>query len=145
MRQHGSVRGVCREAYLYSTIIIEETEKLAAAWDDLRQQSAAGVISDRDFALSVLNEFMPKCRDLAEKAEKLSLNLSPEIREAHEELIKGLNLNLQAFSEVVAAVDSSDYSRITSANKFLSDARAAERIYMQKLETLADKYGVKLR
>lgn len=56
-----------------------------------------------------------------------------------------LNLNSQAFSEVVAAVDTGDYSGITSANKLLSDARAAERCYVQKLEKLAIECGVKLR
>jgi hypothetical protein len=133
------------EDYLKSMMpVIDETEKLAATWDELRQQSAAGRISDLEFGARVLNDLMPRTRDLAERAEALSADVAPELRDAHEELINALNLNLQAFSEVVAAVDTGDYSRITSANRLLSDARAAERHYVQKLDELAAEYGIKL-
>lgn len=132
------------EGYLKSVLpLINEIDALAKQWDDLRQQSAAGRISDLEFGERVISDFMPRTRDLAERAEALSVDVPRELRSAHEELINVLNLNLQAFSEVVAAIDTGDYSRLTSANKLLSDARAAERRYVQKLEDLAAEYGVR--
>lgn len=125
------------------TPILDEVGKLATAWDELRQESAAGRISDLELGKRVLNDLMPKNRELAERAEALFINVPKELRDAHEELIGMLNLNLQALSEVAAAIDARDLSRITSANKLFSDARAAERRYVQKLEDLAAECGVK--
>lgn len=123
--------------------VLDEVMELSRRWDDLRQEAVAGRINELEFAERVVGEFMPKARDLAEKAEDLSLGLSEDLRDVHEELISALNLALQAFSEVAAAIDAGDFSKITSANKLLSDSNAAERRYVQKLEDLAAEYGVR--
>ncbi|MEW6276837.1 MAG: hypothetical protein AB1556_17220 [Bacillota bacterium] len=134
------------EAYLESVgPILAQMQRLAGEWDGLRQQSATGQISDVEFGVRVLEYFMPRTNSLAESAETLSVGIDREFAEVHEELIKGLNLNLQAFSEIVAAIDNGDYSKITSANRLLSEARAAERRYVQRLEALAAEYGIRFQ
>lgn len=123
--------------------VIEQVNDLSRRWDDLREKSMAGQVTDLEFGERLLDDFMPKTRDLVEKAEGLSVGISKNLRDVHEDLISALNLTLQAFSEVATAIDAGDLSRITSANKLLSDGRAAERRYVQKLEDLATEYGVK--
>ncbi|MEX3743537.1 hypothetical protein [Lysinibacillus xylanilyticus] len=54
--------------------------------------------------------------------------------EIHEKLIDMLNKQSSALSEIASAIDTNDYSKITTANEYLSEVRKIEREYVRELE-----------
>ncbi|MEX3743567.1 hypothetical protein [Lysinibacillus xylanilyticus] len=112
--------------------IMEEIINFGVQWDELRQQSAEGALNDQDFGLKIVNELIPKNLKLTEKVELL--DVEKELVEIHEKLIDMLNKQSSALSEIASAIDTNDYSKITTANEYLSEVRKIEREYVRELE-----------
>lgn len=112
--------------------IMEEISNFGVQWDELRQQSADGTLSDQDFGLKVFNELIPKNIEITEQLE--SLDVDNELVDIHERLIDMLNKQNSALSEIASAIDTSDFSKITTANEYLSEARKIEREVIRELE-----------
>ncbi|MFJ7914405.1 MULTISPECIES: hypothetical protein [unclassified Lysinibacillus] len=64
--------------------IMEEINDFSVQWDELRQQSDDGALSDRDFGLKIVNELIPNNMKLTEKAELLDVD--KELADTHEKL-----------------------------------------------------------
>ena len=62
--------------------IMEEINNFSVQWDELRQQSADGALSDRDFGLKIVNELIPNNMKLTEKVELLDVD--KELADTHE-------------------------------------------------------------
>ncbi|MCL1701646.1 hypothetical protein [Lysinibacillus sp. Bpr_S20] len=112
--------------------IMDGLSAFSAEWDELRQQSADGTLSDLDFGLKIVNELIPKNMKLTEQAE--SLDVDKELADINEMLIDMLNKQNSALSEVASAIDIGDFSKITAANEYFSEARKIEREYVRELE-----------
>lgn len=123
---------------------LAEVGQFAAAWDELRAMSVNGEITDVDFGTIVYEDALPHAVNLQESFEDISLTIDQEFQETHEIMIQALSSQVQAFSEIVAAIDSGDMSKITSANELLSAARENERKYMQKLKNQATELGIEM-
>lgn len=115
--------------------------EISTKWDSLRQQSAQGLITDIEFGIQTM-DLATRMRQAVEELESISLNLKEPIKSIHELLISSAEQNVNGFTEVIAAIDQGDYSKITSANNYLSEARKYERQYVDKLQELAKEIGI---
>jgi hypothetical protein len=121
-------------------ILADDIGEFAAYYEELRQQSANGEIDDYTFAELILTELLPTGHQIQQDLE--AIFPSKELRETHEILIDMMAIQNQAFTEIVEAVNAGDYSRITSANELLSEARQLERDYIYDLKDHAANFGV---
>jgi|GEM_PF-2212010 len=129
------------ENYMNSiTPILQEIGQWGQKYEDLRTQSVNGQVTDEEFAATISEELLPEGIKIQEKME----GIMPEkdFRDAHEKMNQMLAKNNQAFTEIIAAVNSGDASKLTSANSLLTEARELERQAYYDLKDLADKYGV---
>ncbi|KYD24634.1 MULTISPECIES: hypothetical protein [Anoxybacillaceae] len=130
------------ENYLNSiTPILQEIGTWGQKYEDLRTKSANGQISNEEFAAAISNELLPEGNKLQEKMESI-MPEEKEFRDVQEKLNQMMAKNNQAFSEIIAAINAGDASKITSANNLLSEARELERQAYYDLKDLSDKYGV---
>lgn len=72
----------------------------------------------------------------------MAVNVDKDYKDAHEQLITAANLTIQALTEIVSAIDNSDFSKLTSANKLMADGSLAERKYLQMLEDKSKELGL---
>lgn len=114
--------------------IMTDVQQESQKWDNLRQKSAKGQISNSQFATTVRNELLPNMIKLQERMEKVAPE--KEMREIHEIGIKMINKNVQAYTDIIAAVASNDMSKITSANSLLAEARELERKYVNQIQDM---------
>ncbi|GFZ98300.1 hypothetical protein GCM10008018_50680 [Paenibacillus marchantiophytorum] len=130
----------------YVTSIKETTNQLLTIntnWDQLRKASASGEVDNATFGKLVSDKFIPAATTLVEKIQKVSAP-SEEIRLIHELYISSAEKQQQAFTEIVAAINSGDMSKITKANQLLTDAQKSERDYVAKLKPILDKYKLSI-
>jgi hypothetical protein len=129
------------ENYLATiTPILQEIGDWAQKYEDLRTKSANGQITNEEFVEVISNELLPRGNEIQEKME--SVLPEKEFRDIHEKMNNMLAKNNQAFTEIIAAVNSGDASKITSANNLLAEARELERQAYYDLQDLANQYGV---
>ncbi|WP_339216209.1 hypothetical protein [Solibacillus sp. FSL W8-0372] len=119
----------------------QELAELGAHWDELRQSSANGEISDYDLAVVIWEDILPVNNDLVTNVESI-LPPTDETVEVNEILIDAVSKQHLAFSEIVAAIDTGDTSKITSANEILNEVRKLDREFARKMESLITKYGI---
>jgi tetratricopeptide (TPR) repeat protein len=120
-----------------------EVISLSSKWDELRNASANGEIDDYTFAEVLLYDIIPASRTVTDEV-NLVFAPSDETKAAHEALIGALEKQHQAFTEVLAAIDQGDISKITTANQLLADARKLDREFVSLLEPLIEAYGIDL-
>lgn len=119
----------------------QELAELGAYWDELRDSSANGEISDYDLAVAVWEDIIPVNNELVTKVEGI-IPPTDETVEVNEILIDAVSKQHLAFTEIVAAVDTEDPSKITSANEILNEVRKLDREFGRKMEALVTKYGI---
>ena len=124
------------------TPISEELELLSVDWEDARTLSQNYLLSDYEFALIIMDEFVPRTREISKSAETISLEIDSEYTKAHEILIESINATLQAYTEILSAINDQDFSKITSANNYLDIARTKERQYVQELMTKSKELNI---
>lgn len=130
------------KAYVEETrLAYLELAELGVSWDELRNASANGEITDYDFGLTIFEEIIPANADLVEKVEAI-IAPTDETIETSELLISAVNKQQQAFTEVLSAIDTGDASKITSANSILTEVRTIDRDFARKMEALVTKYGI---
>jgi hypothetical protein len=123
-------------------ILSEDIAQFGADYEKLRQQSINGEIDDFTFAENIINDLLPRGHQI--QAELEAMFPSKELRGAHDILIDMMAKNVLAFTEIAEAVNAGDYSRITSANELLSEARSLERDFIYEIEDLSTTYGIEL-
>jgi hypothetical protein len=121
-------------------LLSEDIAQFAADYEALRQQSANGEIDDITFAEAILYELLPTGHQIQQDLE--AIFPSSELRNTHDILIDMMAKNLLAFTEIAEAVNAGDYSRITSANELLNEARSLERDYIYEIEETAANLGI---
>lgn len=67
-----------------------------------------------------------------------------ELREIHEIYIKAWNAQYGAFTLLVSAIETQDYSIVTQANDRLDAARKGMRDYQAALKDYAEKCGIEI-
>ena len=112
--------------------IMNDVYALSTRWDEVRQQASEGALSDYDFGVIIVNEILPDNLKNTEAVEAMAVD--NEVVELHEKLIDMLNKQQSAFSEIASAIDKNDFSKITTANEYLSEVRKIERDYIRELE-----------
>ena len=117
--------------------VLKDVQTEGEKWDALRSKSGSGQISDYQLALSIKNELLPGMLKLQERMEKVQP--PQELVSTHETGIKMINKSVQAYSEVISAVQTRDTSKITSANGCLSEARELERKYVREIQEYRKK------
>lgn len=65
-----------------------------------------------------------------------------EVQAVHEIYIKAVNTQHSAFTMIMAAIDTQDASKMSTANEKLSEARAGMRDYIAKIKALAAENDV---
>lgn len=123
--------------------ILKDNIQWGAKYEELRNKSANGQLSDADFAAAITNELIPQGTKIQERLE--AVLPEEDFRNVHEKLNKMMAKNLQAMTELVAAVDTADMSKVTSANNLLAEARELDRQSLYDLQDLAKKYGVEFK
>ncbi|WP_214484894.1 hypothetical protein [Bacillus sp. SM2101] len=122
--------------------ILVEHAALAEVYEVLRTSSANYEITDEEFAEILYSEILPVGTSIQDELE--SIIPDKEFRDLHEKFIKMIAKGLQGMTELVAAVETGDTSKITSANTLLAEARELDRDALYDMQDLADKYGVEL-
>ena len=123
-----------RNAYL-------QIAELGGRWNELREASSAQVITDYEFADIIAVEILPWNMALIETLEAI-IPPNEETVLLHEMLIEAMNKQHLAFSEIMDAVYTGDYTKITKANEILAEVRKADRDFGRQMEALIEKYGV---
>ncbi|MDE3838611.1 hypothetical protein C0966_04295 [Bacillus methanolicus] len=121
-------------------IVLEDLANFAAKFEELKNQSINGEITDIEFGQAIVDELLPTATQIQEDVE--AIMPAKEIRDLHETLIDMTAKNAQALSEIVSAIESGDSSKITSANELLSEARKLERDYVYDIKEYAAKYDI---
>ncbi len=85
---------------------------------------------------------LPEAIRISEAFEDVSIDIDKDYQEMHELIIKVANSQVQALTEIVAAIENADTSKITSANELLSTARENERKYVQEITNKAKELGI---
>lgn len=76
--------------------------------------------------------------------ELAAIHPEPEFHDVHEKIKKMVDSSVQAFTELVAAIDTGDVSKVTTANQLMAEAREIDRQSLGDFQNLAKKYGVEL-
>ncbi len=118
-----------------------EIAELGGRWDELRSASASQTISDPEFGDYIAMEILPWNMMLIEHLEAI-VPPNEEIVTIHEMLIEAMNKQHLAFSEILDAITTGDYTKITKANEILSEVRKMDRDFSRNMEALIQKYGV---
>lgn len=121
-------------------LLSEDITQFGADYETLRQQSVDGEIDDYTFAERILDDLLPRGHQIQNDLE--AIFPTQELRNTHDILIDMMSKNNLAFTEIVEAINAGDYSRITSANELLSEARSLERDYIYELKAVAADYGI---
>lgn len=109
-------------------------------FDVLRTSSANGEIDNFTFAESISNEIAPMNLKIVETVE--AIKPPNELIELHEKIISMLNSQQPAFTEIVAAINNNDASKLTTANELLAEARKLDREVTNELKTIVEEHGV---
>lgn len=117
--------------------------ELSANWDKLRNASANGEIDDYSFVESIYYDIAPVSIAVSEEIEGIVPPTDKTV-ELHEILIEVVNTQHLAFTEIAAAIESGDVSKVTSGNELLNEVRKKEREYVRGMEALAEEYGISL-
>lgn len=120
-----------------------ELVTLGMRWDELREASASGEIDDYELGDIIYEEIIPLNMNLLEDLEAIRTP-NEETTDINETLIEATGNQQLAFTEIVAAIESGDSSKITSANALLNDVRKSDREFARKLEQLLLEYGIEL-
>lgn len=84
---------------------------------------------------------IPKSRELIDKAEAVEVD-TEEVRKLHEKYLLALNTQDQAFTLILAALETGDYEMVSKANEKLDTARRLMREYKADLNALMDEHGL---
>ncbi|WCN36386.1 hypothetical protein [Aneurinibacillus uraniidurans] len=122
--------------------ILQENVELGAKFQEARTQSSNRQLSNADFAKLLSDTLIPEGNKMQE--ELAAIHPEAEFHDVHEKLNKMVGSSVQAFTELVAAVDTGDTSKVTSANQLMAEARELDQQLLGDLQSLAKKYGVEL-
>lgn len=92
------------------------------------------------------DQVVPQYRDFTTELESLSANIkTDEVRKIHESYIEACNLQLSAFTTMIAAIENQDYKIISEANDKLAKARSLIRDWKNNLDKLCSDNGVEIK
>lgn len=130
------------ETYLNEVAIsFVKLGELSERWNELRQSSADGEISDVELGEIISNEILPTNMNHLEELEAIPTT-TEETTEINEMAIEFVGDQQLAFTEILSAIETGDSSKITSANAILNEVRKTERETVRKLESLVEKHGI---
>lgn len=116
---------------------------LGGYFEAAKAQSTAGKMDDEEFAFYILQTLLPHTNKVLTTIN--AVKVDKEFTAIHELLIKMVTKSVQSYTEIVAAVDQGDFSKITSANQHMAEATASERQYVQEIENKAKELDIDLK
>lgn len=120
---------------------IEEQEKeVLTLYADVTGENYT---DDETLYIALVDEIIPKYRTFVNDLEAIEVE-SKELRELHEQYIEGVNLQFEAFSGIISAIEEQDFSKIEEINGKLSEARKMLRDFQFDLKALAKEHNVTL-
>ena len=103
--------------------------------------SGENYTDDLTMYTALKDEIVPNSLKLIEAAEAITVE-NEKIKDLHEIYIDAINKQHSAFTTILSAIESQDYSKVSEANTMLSDARKGVRDYLYALEELKKEYNV---
>jgi len=99
--------------------------------------------SDEVLYYTLVDEVIPGYRQFTVELEAI-MPKNPRIREMHEVYIEAANLQYNAFTLMVSAIETQDMEKMTEANKGLDEARALLRDWLYEVDAISAETGVSL-
>ena len=129
------------------TNYIEEIVVLAPEEDRIigLYASVTGLNYTNDEVLyyTLYDEVIPGYRQFIVELEAI-MPKNPRIREMHEVYIEAANMQYNAFTLMVSAIETQDMEKMTEANKGLDEARALLRDWLYEVDAISAETGVSL-
>ena len=86
---------------------------------------------------------IPMYSDFLEQLEEINPETG-EVQEVHEQYIKAVNTQNNAFIKILAALEEQDYDMVAEVNEMLAEGRTGIRGFKKDLGKLAKEHNVKL-
>lgn len=115
-------------------------DEITQVYETLRTDIENEEIDDYEFYDVIAEEVLPDYIKISEEIEQVMP--SGELREIHETLIELMSKNTLAMSEILSAIDYDDYSKVTSANSILTEARKLSRDLAYKLQDISKLHNI---
>lgn len=96
---------------------------------------------DQTMYVAMVDEVVPNYNEFIKEIDAIKVE-TDELKEIHELLIKGADIQYNAFVKIIKALETQDASLIEEANGMLEDARKNMRDYRNELDKLAKEHNV---
>ena len=124
---------------LYNVVVYENI--VSTTYDSV---SVNNYTDDYTMYTALIDTIITNSLQLINEAEAIECGFD-ELREVHELYIKAMNIQHQAFTIIVVAIENQDSSKISEANELLYEARKYYRDYLSELESLCTANDVILQ
>jgi hypothetical protein len=106
----------------------------------LQLQHKNGEITESEFVQVVKDHILPTATQL--KADSEVVLPPPELKEAHDMLIEMLEKYVQAFSDMVSAIETEDEDKIDSAGKLIMEGNILQNQWGLKIQEVIQAHNV---
>lgn len=122
--------------------LMTEADTYLLKYEEARSQSANGEIDDLQFYDIIFTEVLPGLNEASAQIEMLAPPANhPEF---HETVIDIYQQGSLAMTELMAAIDQQDASKVTTANTYLAESRKGSRELFSMVEALEKEYGISI-
>ena len=118
--------------------VAEIENKVVSGYDAV---SGENYTDDLTMYNALKDEILGDSLELIEKTESIEIK-TEDVKDVHEIYIEAINMQHQAFTKILAAVEAQDIDKVTEANKLLSDARKRMREFSTELIALQKENNI---